>query len=689
MNEKLEKEFQEVLSLLVKSNRCTEEELEKFSLSELRTLAIATAEYLENGDSLTIKDIQSTDYEFEIPDVITMVENPYYLGKELGFLVDERGRKEGRRQLYDFWLEQAQRVEEGNYVEILIIGLGKSTFMNLITIRDCMKIMALKNPQRHYNLMPSTKIFFAFFSVLKDLAMDAGYGQFQAMLENSPFFRQMMEYNTRLREGYRMQPPAKKRIAFKWGSQIQHTLSIAVFGVQIDEANFGKDHYDKKDEEKQSQVYKNYLSLRRRKESRFLKASGHFLMGSSKRAEADFLEQHIEKSKGRADVLIIDQPQYTVKKCRGEYSGKTFRILLGDITREPRILGDEEQVPEGLEDKVEVIPIEHKQAYVDDIYAALRDISGKAMDIKQAFIVNRDIVRQQLDKERKVPWKFSTRGRTVPNTITVSYREKDMIQDFLIKENLFTNGGKLPYPDAPRFVAVDTGYSGDALGIAMGCKAGVRVIKQEGKRSFFIPKYYTDFFIRVKGQKKEEYPLRKTENFIKFLIKDWGIYIAGLAADGFQSKQLLQDVEIDFPFLKSEQVSVDRDDLAYLQYRTAWYSEAMEGVYEDANFLVELFDLLHITTGRGGKADNMMQMVVDHPRIASDGFIGRKDVADAHCSMVNLCSKSDLSISEEEMHEQLAEMKALDFNKIEKEANDAVESAMKKVDAMKLDDILK
>ena len=151
-------EYQRILELLIESGRCSAQELTTYTEAELEAIAISTREYLETGESLILRPIESSDYEFEIPTVQTIIENPYYLGNELGYL--EGGTQ---RQFYDFWMHQLKVIYEGpkKYKEICVtggIGLGKTTFMNVIAIIDFMKVIALKHPQRHYNLMPSTKI---------------------------------------------------------------------------------------------------------------------------------------------------------------------------------------------------------------------------------------------------------------------------------------------------------------------------------------------------------------------------------------------------------------------------------------------------------------------------------------------------------------------------------------------------
>lgn len=697
---KLTTDQAEALDALVDSGRCTKEDLGQFDEHELFVLANATLEYLDKGESLTIKSIEASDYKFEVPNITNFVLDSNYLGNELGYLKDVDGSVSKKRQIYDYWLEQLDAIyNKGKvFTEVLItgaIGIGKTTVMDIIQLYDLMHLLALKNPQLHYGLMPSTVIVLAFFNILKDLATDVGYTQFQNIMDSSPFFRKSMYYNSRLREGLRWMPPHGSKLVFRVGSRVSHTLGVAVFGAQMDEANFGGESQDRTTDEKRSQVYANYTHLLRRKESRFMFAPGHFCIGSSKRSTADFLEKHIDSQKGKPGVYVIDAAQYEVKRGTGQYSGKMFRVLLGDLTREPRILLDKEEIESELLPSVKEIPIEHKKAYEDDIIEALRDISGVAAQPKQALYTNRDAIRSAITA-RKPPWKYTSEKKSIPNTVNISFYGKDQISDYLIKDLLLLEKDRLPYKNNPRFLSIDTGYaaSGDAGGISMGCRAGVKMMERLGlsgeNEKYFIPKYWMDFAIRIRGKKGEEFPLYKFTEFVRFLIEKMDIELKGMSTDGFQSVQLRQDLKIAFPSMDVQLLSVDRDDAAHINLRNTIYGQALAGMYMDDNLLTELFDLVHIAAVKKQVTrDNLRRYVVDHPVIASDGFIGRKDVADSLAAMLFICRELDTSISSDEVDLQTEQLRKIDIDAEVKKAEEEADQAIKEIDALKLDELFK
>jgi hypothetical protein len=698
----------DALTLLVESGRCTKEELQGLTEQEAELVAIEVLNWVETEgqDSLVLKSIDEAERDFEVPDIIKCVEDPYYLGNDLWYPIDDAGRPiPGEEiQLYNYWkgkLEEIYIKRPDYYHEILVtgaIGGGKTTFMNIIDIYDYMNLLSLKEPQRYYGLMPTTKILFAFFNITKDLAADVGFAQYNNMLNNSPFFKEHMILNKRKKEGYQLQSP--KQIVFAIGSRFTHSLGQAVFNAQIDEANFGMTTVEGKGDLQKSQVVSNYTNLLRRQESRFMKLGkipGHFKIGSSKQTESDFLEEHIEKSKTNPNTMVIDVTQYEAKADRkGLYSGMKFKVLLGDVSRDPRLIEQGEEIDKALKGSVIEVPVEHKKAFETNIVEALRDIAGKAARPKSAFILNQQAVRDCMAmSSRPSPWKYNNRMEQVPNTIHLSFYDNDQISDFLVKEKIFwwNNGTELPYPYRPRFLAVDTGYAEDASGIAMVCKAGVRVEKRQdpdtGKeKTYFIQQYYPDFYIRVKGLDKEEFPLYKLTEFVKFLKKEWTINIKTMGTDGHQSKQLRQDVLRAFPSMDVVLQSVDKDDECYVVMRNIFYTKGFVGMYHDKNMLVELFDLIHKKAKRTTQT-KIIKMLVDHPVVAADKFKGRKDECDAFAGACNLCSQGDTGISREEVEESKKEFENVKWDELEKQADKAIEKVVEDVDKMNLDDLFK
>ncbi len=80
-------------------------------------------------------------------------------------------------------------------------------------------------------------------------------------------------------------------------------------------------------------------------------------------------------------------------------------------------------------------------------------------------------------------------------------------------------------------------------------------------------------------------------------------------------------------------------------------------------------------------------MRVDHPSVASDKFVGRKDVMDGLGCGVAICKELDTSVSMEEIKEQVEEAKGVDVDKLVADAIISAEEDIKKVDELNLDQL--
>ena len=123
-------------------------------------------------------------YEEQVPDINTFIDDPYYLGKHLG------------KGLYPIWREAVNEIYPtpyySPYQEIILsgaIGLGKSTIAILITLYDMCRMLSLKSPHHHYNLIDSTVISYALMNATKGLAGTVLYGQIIEWIEASPYFK--------------------------------------------------------------------------------------------------------------------------------------------------------------------------------------------------------------------------------------------------------------------------------------------------------------------------------------------------------------------------------------------------------------------------------------------------------------------------------------------------------------------
>lgn len=78
------------------------------------------------------------------------------------------------------------------------IGIGKSTVAELIMMRKMYELSCFRNINAMFNLMSKTNIMFLYFSVNQKQAERTGFGEYRALIDNSPYFSENFQRNPRL-----------------------------------------------------------------------------------------------------------------------------------------------------------------------------------------------------------------------------------------------------------------------------------------------------------------------------------------------------------------------------------------------------------------------------------------------------------------------------------------------------------
>lgn len=527
-------------------------------------------------------------------DIITFIEDEYFLGKTL------KGR------IYPIWKEALKKVFPNPfyspYVEVAFtgaIGIGKTTIARIIPMYDLYKLLLLKDPHKKFNLIKTDQIVIALFNATLDLAEDVLYEPFKNLISNSDFFQSMLDVDSgRKTKEIRF----KNNIGIIVGSRFTHTLGMAVFGGILDEANFSDKVKD--------QAYNSYTAILRRMQSRFLqkggKVPGHLCLVSSKRSANDFLEVHIEKSRGREGFIVFDYPVWKVKEHLGLYSGKTFKVFIGDETTDPFIIeGDE--IPSHIDSsRVIDVPIEYKDDFEKDIYNSLRDIAG--VSVGSVFRL------------------FKSKEALIKQAVVTNPVKQDIIRlDFYDPEDTILNRMNIDYLKnpvdkyTPRFIHIDLALTQDRVGIASTYVKEYREVVRRNpvtmeQIKFREPVTVTEFIIYVEAKPGQEIPIYKIRDFIVSLSK-MGYPIAKVTLDGFQSADIRQQFEVHYG-MRSEILSVDKTKDPYLAFKNA----IMEGRAYIPHHPLLIKEFLYIEdVGRK----------IDHPMEFPDGTRGSKDGSDA------------------------------------------------------------
>jgi hypothetical protein len=569
--------------------------IDELNFQESKAVKQILSEYVNQGRSTTLSDLYSADFK----------QQPATIEE---FLTDEDLLGKSGVSLYPFWLKHLKEIfAPGSMIQQVIvdgaIGGGKTTAAVIALLYKIYLLTLMKNPQSYFNLMTGTPIAFGLFSATVRLSDLDEFNILTGLMLNSPYFMRVSGMTSKSRNSDILKLP--NNIIFTFGSRATHALGMNLLGGLMDETNWSSTGDNK-------QMLDLFNNTWRRIQSRFAKAvaPGLLILVSSKRSATDFTVDHIKRWGNRLDIVkTIRFALYEVKEHEFR-SSKRFPVMVGDEVTPSRILLPDELPDPGF--LVENVPEDFRNDFEVDIEGALRDISGILVSGESPLIPLRTKIVECIDKSREHP--FSQ------ETVIAGLRNAEEIQAYFdwqsVTTRKITHYSPRVHPEAYRYIHVDIGLSGDALGISMLHLSGSRKIITEADsgdvKYLDFPIAYIDLMLRVKASNGDQVDLGKLRRFILFLARHCNFNIKNISFDKFQSadsQQLLQKAGFETTL-----VSVDRNDLPYLALSQMIMNGNMN-YYEYRPFMKELRELVHDKTKRK----------VDHPPM------GSKDVGDAVC----------------------------------------------------------
>lgn len=518
-------------------------------------------------------------YEDVPPTITQFIDDPHFLGGVLSSTI------------YPVWRSALNEIFPNpfysQYLEVIVtgaIGTGKSTVSLTGSLYDMCKISYLKHPQEHFNLVKSTKITLALINATMDLAGGVLYDQLTTWMQESPYFRGLLNQSS----GATILP---KNLHIVMGSRFSHILGMAVVSAILSEINFQTKAAE--------QAYQNFTNAKRRIQSRFLTGNsypGRLWLDSSKADNLSFLDNHVKDSLNDPLVKVYDNPIWVVKEHTGIYSGKKFRVFIGDDKRDPFILDHAHQIVGLDESKIIEVPVEYQNDFKLDINNSLRDLAGVGTYTNLRFISSAEI----LDKS------FIKKNPSKRDVIVLDFYDKnDKIIDYL-------EWDALEFHDKPKFMHIDLGLKYDLTGIAVSHLDGLHTVSRDDPftgqtHKTREPVFKTDFVIGIQAKNGQEVPIYKIKEFILALIGR-GYFIAMVTMDGYQSSNLRQDLTLQG--VDTDYLSTDRSKDPYINLRNAMF----EGRYSGPNHPILVRELKELVD-TGPK--------LDHPPE------GSKDLADS------------------------------------------------------------
>ena len=537
------------------------------------------------------------------------------------------------------------------------IGVGKSTVAELIMMRKMYELSCFRNINAMFNLMSKTNIMFLYFSVNQKQAERTGFGEYRALIDNSPYFNENFQRNPRL-NSLLVFPEG---ISYAYGSSASDSIGMSVICSMLDEANFLGGNGPSKDSEKATDLYANIVN---RSNSRFIVDGGinHSLniLVSSATYENSATERQIRLSRNDPHTIVAAPAQWDVKPKN--FSKKFFYVFKGSNYLEANIVNSTDDVNnyrvsegmskhkyiDGLEDydsinkaieelpphmqtKFLKVPVDLRNGFEANLLRSLQDIGGVSTGSQGKLFSSPMVLQDCIDVNRHHPF--------VSKEIVISTGDDINVKDYL------RDDFRLKYPERPRYLHIDQSFRTDSTGIS--CVYVDDIVEEDGVKK---PVFGVDFMLRINPPKPpKKIAIYKIRNFVIYLVNVIGMKIGKLTYDIFnseESRQILEEMGFNVGYL-----SVDRTDKPYLDLVEIMYEKRIK-LYDYPILRYELLNLLH----------DRIRRKVDHPKVVTDdGFVdydgkgndgvtgtrvGSKDVSDSLCGAIQNALQSTVSDAE-------------------------------------------
>lgn len=495
-----------------------------------------------------------------------------------------------------------------------------TSFAIMGALYDLYHVTLLREPQRKYKLLRTTRIIFSLVTATKDLASAVMANQMLDVIAASPYFcsKFMPKKGEKLDED--MFP---HHVGVGFGSRGGHNLGKAVIGAIIDEANF--------QEAVANQAVKNYETITRRMASRFMLKNGSLpcrrWLVSSRNSDSSFLESHIEAVKDNPKVLVLAPAIWDVQSAKGIYSGKTFPVFIGTNTQQPLICTTEKEVEEHAGYIIEVPDI-YRDQFEENLPGALMDLAGVASRSSMALIYNVEkwISCQCLD------------NAISKDEITLSLDGVDKIMDYIVKD----------LPKYSYYVHLDGALKGDRFGFAMSAIEKQMTVSGRnlltGEQTLRLsPSLITPIAFGIKARPGSEVPLWKVRQFLLDL-RNKGVTIMQVSSDGFQSadmRQMLEKMGFNVKY-----VSVDTTKDPYLKFA----SNVNHGLMKVPKSPILDFEVRHLEN-RDKKIDHPDKVMVNGRYVK-----GSKDIADAVAASQHEALLASMSLAAGTLIDQIGDV---------------------------------
>lgn len=198
----------------------TSRELKQYSDKDQKMILKILEEVAESGESATLNNLWSADYE-EIPvSIDTFLDDNYYIGQT-------------GKSIYPAWREELRSIfdpnRKVNINETILsgaIGIGKTQIAVIGIAYMIYRLLCLKNPQEYYGVPATEPITIVLINVSLTQSNIVAYAKLQGILQESPWF---LEHGEIYESKSKVEYIPGKNISIIVGSKQSHIVGTSVF----------------------------------------------------------------------------------------------------------------------------------------------------------------------------------------------------------------------------------------------------------------------------------------------------------------------------------------------------------------------------------------------------------------------------------------------------------------------------
>ena len=298
------------------------------------------------------------------------------------------------------------------------------------------------------------------------------------------------------------------------------------------------------------QAVENYNAIARRRKSRFMQMGtlpGMLCLVSSANYPGGMTDRKKLEARSNPLIYVYDKRLWDIRPER--FCGEMFRVFVGDETRKPRLIDEEEVVATVDADLVVSVPIEYRGTFQNDLLKAIRDVAGYSTQALHPFILDTDAVARGFD--------------VVPSICSREDVDFQTTQIELLPK-------RIQNPLEPRFIHIDLAKSKDSAGLACGHVVAFKHMDR-GDYQETLPIVQFDMILEVRPPPGGEIVFSKLRTLVYLLRDTLKLPVKWVSFDQFQSTDSQQILAVN-GFVTGHQ-SMDTDTHAYDMTKQAFYDD--------------------------------------------------------------------------------------------------------------------